>query len=298
MDKTPRILIISTQKKKEHEVGLYNYLVSSGFNVNIVKVDNLVIKVGRDNAVLHRMQDIKNKYDIIIPFIDKKYDSFYKILLRIFEEENVDTYIKSKYLDYAHDSNLLIPEIDKHNISALKTYISLSGTPIMNLIENIEFPILIKVAGNGKNIFVRSKESLSSILDTIGTIHKYIIIKDIFPNMMYEEYLYIDESVFGLQKKGEEYFPVKEDHKIKDIASKLRSITESKIILFSVYRDENGKAYFDDLLIPYNLDKFVDHYGNAISLSISKSLIKERGISTYIKWLSNNMKLYYLWRKK
>ncbi len=293
-----KILIISTSKKEEHEIGLYNYLQSVGFNTDIIKIDNLVVKLGRDSRIFYRTQDITHKYDVAIPFIQRKYYMLYKIILKVFEDEGIETYINSKYIDYALESNILIKEIDKHNISTLKTYVSISDKPLLNILDTLEFPLLIKITGEGRSIIIKSRESVSSILDTIESIKKCLVIKEIFPDMQYEEYLYIDGYTFGIRKSDREYEETKANSEINKIASKLHEILASKIIMFSIYRDENDRIYFDDIHLPHDIQRFIDIYGNNITLALSKSLIKGKGIREYLKWIMNNLKLNYLFSKK
>ncbi len=295
--KSDKILIISTPKKEDYEVGIFNYLKTLNFDVSLIKIDSLVVLEGREERVLHKGKDISERYDIIIPFISSKYDKFYNIVLDIFEKNGAKVFSTKRLIELSSNYGELIKEVRKRNINTFKTYISTNTKSISMILDDIEMPVLIKIPGEGKNIIVNRRESLSSILDTIESIKKYIIIKEIYHGVSYEEYLCVDGKLFGLLKKKDSYEKVNPTQHVRNMAERIMEFTNSKIFMLSILKDENGKAYFDDLYYSYSWQRFIEQYGNEISIAISKSIIRDKGFGGYANYLINLLKSKYIMYK-
>ncbi len=281
-----KILILGGENKAGYEIGLFNQLKELGYHVSISSITSLIIKSGSKTEVLFKGKNILNFYNFFIPFIDDKHLDLFKFVLDEVNKKNLYSLISGRalyyYTNYMHFLNLM----NTSNLLVPVTLVAKSKKTLENYLERISFPVLLKIPDQKSEISVKSRESLSSILDTIEVLKKPLIIQEVPDNYERLRILVFGSRIYGLKISTDgvtEKFSLNKN--IKKKIDKISRLINSHLFSLKGFLDEGNRFYIDDLILKPDFELFLDHYPK-IGLNFIKELSKEKGMFSYfVAWV-------------
>ncbi|NPA38821.1 MAG: hypothetical protein GXN99_03455 [Candidatus Nanohaloarchaeota archaeon] len=281
-----KILILTGNGKKEYEIGFYNQLKEAGYNVGLASISSVIVKTGLKTEVLFKGKNILNSYNFFIPFIDDRYLDLFKFVLDEINKKNFYSLISGRalyyYSNYLHFLNLM----SNSNILVPVTLVAKSKKIIENYLENIRYPVLLKIPDQKSEILVKSRESLSSILDTIEVLKKPLIIQEMPDSYERLKIMMLGSNAYGVKvdSSGESYkFTL--NKKLKKDMEKISRVIDSKLFAIKGFLDDTGRFYVDDLILKPDFEFFLNHYPK-LGTNFIKELSKERGMLSYLySWM-------------
>lgn len=148
--------------------------------IDSINLKDLDIEVdSKKTSILHKGKKL-NDYDCIYLRGSYRYATLLRSLTRALHK---DTYlpIKPKAFTIGHNKFLTLIELQKHKVPIPTTYITATTEGAKKLIENVHFPIIIKIPGgtHGKGVmFADSISSARSVLDALEVFNQPYIIQE------------------------------------------------------------------------------------------------------------------------
>lgn len=277
-----KILILGGESKGGYEIGLFNQLRESGYQVGITPITSLIIKSGSKTEVLFKGKNILQHYNFFIPFIDDRHLDLFKFVLDEVSKRNLYSLISGRalyyYSNYMHFLNLM----NTSNLLVPITLVAKSKKTLESYLERISFPVLLKIPDQKSEISVKSRESLSSILDTIEVLKKSLIVQEVPDNYERLRILMFGSKIYGIKVSNEgnaEKFTVSKE--IKKQVDKISRLINSNLFSIKGFLDEGNRFYVDDLILKPDFEFFLNHYPK-IGINFIKELSKEKGMFSYL----------------
>ncbi len=123
-------------------------------------------------------------YDCILPRIPKTYRNFGYNICKLLEGK-VYLPIKPEALLVAHNKFLTLLALNKAGIPTPKTYLALSRNGIKEILNKVQYPVVIKLlyGSLGKGVmFAESRESVVPLIDTIEGMNEPFILEEYIKN--------------------------------------------------------------------------------------------------------------------
>lgn len=228
------LLIIGPEKRTPCIISLIDYSQEKFKKVMYVPLENIRIEYKKDTLEVYYKNINLSNFDTIIPFISKKNTDFGYEVLKILTSKGVYSPISPEtYLKTSHELFLPLLFYTK-DIKLPDTYISLSKKALEKTLEIEEYPLILKIGNGDKTIFIDSKESSISILDTIESLNQILLLQKIDKGSIIKTLFLFNKYFSSLN--NEKYTL---DKKEKAYISKIATTLSTKIIYVEFVRTDN-----------------------------------------------------------
>ena len=149
-------------------------------NVDHVPITETVIQVDNDSKLLYKGNTL-DKYDYLIPRIDSKRARYGYKLMKYFDQTNIKKPYNANAITVAHNKFSTIYELRQAGLPVPATWLVGSKAAGEQLIEKLQFPVVIKLVGSsgGKGItFAETSESAKTILNTLDILKQELLIEE------------------------------------------------------------------------------------------------------------------------
>jgi ribosomal protein S6--L-glutamate ligase len=180
MNDKKRICIIGSKEKKAQDLWLIEEAGKRFSKVTYAKIPDIRIYNGEVY-----LKNVKlSGYDCVFPRVPRTYRSFGYLIAKLLEGKVYMPIVPESIL-IAHDKFLTLMRLQEHGIPTTTSYFGSSVESMKHVLEEIEYPVVIKlVQGSlGKGVmFAESKSSAVPLLDTIEGMKQPIMIEEFVEN--------------------------------------------------------------------------------------------------------------------
>ncbi len=123
-------------------------------------------------------------YDCVLPRIPRTYMNYGYLICKLLENR-VFLPLKPESIITTHNKFLTLEVLDKAEIPIPKTYVALTRTAMMGVLDKIKYPVVIKLlyGSLGKGVmFAESRQSAIPLLDTMETVNKPFLVEEYIKN--------------------------------------------------------------------------------------------------------------------
>lgn len=170
-------------------------------SVFFVPIDRIGIGLNDKFSISYRVSDIL-KFKAIFPRISRQFCSYAYQLLSLFPE---DTYmpIKPISLLLADERFFLLTVLRKRGISTLNLHLTRSSKAAYRIIEQVKYPLVIRVPEKKTGVVVKNETEAKSIIDALGSLDQPIMIEDVVKDMV-SVYIAKPDVIASVKKKTKE----------------------------------------------------------------------------------------------
>ncbi len=234
--------------------------------VEFVPLKEVALEVSENFGIIYEDDSLLD-YDYVLPRIDSRHASFGYHIIKMLDFFNVKKPYPAESILIAHNKFATIFEIKKKGVPVPKTMYTASQKSANEIIELMEFPVVIKLVSSfgGKGVlFIEGETAAKSVFKTLGVLKQDLLIEDYVPNPGEDIRGIVagDEIVASFKrvaKKGEkrsnfflggkpiDYNLTKEE---EEICFKAAEAVKSKICAIDMIQSEDGPKVIEVNLNP------------------------------------------------
>ncbi len=281
-----KLLITGPEKRTKSVIAIIDYAQQKFEKVMYVPTE--AIRIEKNGTVEAFYKGINlGDFDVVLPLISRKNSELGFALLRIFSEKKVYSPISYNAFFYLSNEIMIPLVLESKNIKYPKTYISKSRKSFDKIIEDLRYPVFVKLSGNKKGMIIVSKSSLNTVLDTMESLSQNIILQ-IIPEGVRIKAIKLFSDFYAL-KDGEKY---KLDKEEREFMNSIANVFDSKIIDVEFIRSDDGLVVFNIDLMPSVL-KYANIYGKSVIESYVEPLLVDEGAlsASLLKRLMRRIKM-------
>ncbi len=177
--------LLGPEERRYSELRLLKEAKEVFETVTYFPISKLVLEFDeKEVKILYRGKNIL-EYDALLPRIPKSYMKFGYLLLCFAREQKIPMPISPESVLYTHNKFLTLIALAQANVPIPKTYLSLKRATLEKILENIKYPVVLKLlygcAGKGV-MFADSKESAISIMDMLEAFKQPVFVEEFIKN--------------------------------------------------------------------------------------------------------------------
>lgn len=149
-------------------------------NVDLLDIRKIEILAGKELEVLYEKKPLK-EYDCIYIRGSFNYTLLQRSLTFILQSKKIYMPFQPNTFTLAHDKFLTILALQKAGVKVPKTYLAATMKAAKKLLEEVHFPIIMKVPAGTQGKGVMSADSLASarsMLDTLESLKQPVILQE------------------------------------------------------------------------------------------------------------------------
>lgn len=257
------------------------------------------------NKVLFKGKDLA-ELDFVLPRVPRTYMWFgYKILKAL--EGKVYSPIDPKSVIVSHNKFLTLLALKEAGLPVPETFMAVSRKTVENLLDEMDYPVVMKLlyGSLGKGVmFADSKQSATSLMDTLERFKEPIFLEEYIPNPGEDIRVFvIGGEVLGAMKRiaqkdelrtnigiGGTGKPTTIDTKMKDIAIKAADVLGTDITGIDIIKGPKGPV-----IIEANVNVHFEGITKALGINVAKEIVEfvktetsMRGfakVERFVEWL-------------
>lgn len=198
---TENSLCIMGYEKSESNIKLIEEAKKVFDSVFFVPINEICIGLGRDFSIAYRNTDLL-RFGAILPRVPRAYYSYAYQLLSFFPPETFMAIPPITFL-LASERFFLLTILKKRNVNTLGLYLARSERAACSILEDGEFPRVIRVPGKKTGVTVNSLVEAKSIIDALGSLKQPILIEELVKGMV-SLYVAEPEVVAAVEKRTRE----------------------------------------------------------------------------------------------
>ncbi|MCX6818590.1 MAG: RimK family alpha-L-glutamate ligase, partial [Candidatus Aenigmarchaeota archaeon] len=174
------VCILGPMIKKQQELWLIEEAKKRFDKVTYAEIPYVRIK---NNEVYLKHTKLSD-YDCVLPRIPRTYMNYGYLICKLLENR-VFLPLKPESIITTHNKFLTLEVLDKAEIPIPKTYVALTRTAMMGVLDKIKYPVVIKLlyGSLGKGVmFAESRQSAIPLLDTMETMNKPFLVEEYIKN--------------------------------------------------------------------------------------------------------------------
>ncbi len=194
-------LCIIGQEKSESNIKLIEEAKRTFNTVFFVPVDGIRIGLEKDFSITYRNTNLL-KFGAILPRVPRLYYSYAYQLLSFFPPE---TFMAVPPITFLLESErfFLLTILRKRNVNTLDLYLARSARAAFGILDEEEFPRVIRVPGEKTGVTVKSSVEAKSVIDALGSLNQPILIEELVKDMV-SLYVAEPEVIACVEKKTKE----------------------------------------------------------------------------------------------
>lgn len=228
-------LCIIGQEKSDSNIKLIEEAKKRFDSVFFVPIDAIGIGVSNDFSMSYRTSDIL-KFDAVLPRIPKQYCSYAYQLLSLIPPE---TFMPIKPISFllADERFFLMTILRKRGIPTPNFHMTRSSRAAARIIDDIEFPIILRTPNKKIGVVVKNKLEAKSIIDALTHLQEPVLIEDMVKDMI-SVYVAEPDILVAVKKKTKEPDIIfssgelkntKIDLQVKDLATEAAKTIDAQI---------------------------------------------------------------------
>jgi len=169
--------------------------------VFLVPINGIRLTLGKEFMIHYRTTNLM-KFDAVLTRIPKEFYTFAYQLLSLFPP---DTYMPIKPISFlvTEERFFMMSVLRKRNIPTIDINLARSSKAIQFILENANYPLLLRVPGNDIGVVVETQKEAKSIVETIESLKSPVIVEEIIKDLV-SLYVVGNEVVVAVRKKSEE----------------------------------------------------------------------------------------------
>lgn len=275
----PRRLSKSTKMVVDEAKNLFS-------EINLVPINRVVMKVEGQSKIGFKLF-YKNidllKHDYLFPRIDSKRVRMGYHIIRLFDIFSMKKPYNAETILYAHNKFATIYKLKSAGLPVPMTYYTSSKESASELINTVNFPVVIKLVDSfgGKGVmFLESEETAKSVIKTLDLMKQDLMIEDFVENPGEDiRILVIGDDYVSMKRvapKGDlranirgggKAEPFKPSEEQVDLAFKASSIIGSQICGVDMIESSNGTE-----IIEVNINPGIVSISKASNTNVAKKI--------------------------
>ncbi|MBL7160748.1 MAG: hypothetical protein ISS93_02775 [Candidatus Aenigmarchaeota archaeon] len=193
-------LCIISQEKSESNIKLLEEAKKQFESVFFVPLEGIGIGLTDKFSIAYRTTDIL-KFPAIMARIPQTSCSYAYQLLSLFPQE---TFMPIKPISFllAGERFFLLTVLRKRGVETINMRLAKSKRAADRILE-MDFPFIIRTTEKKSGVIVENKTEAKSIVDTLASLHKLILIEDVAKDMV-SAYVAGSEVIASVKKKSKE----------------------------------------------------------------------------------------------
>lgn len=180
-----RLAILGPLKRGYEEIKLIKEGKRVFENVSYFPIPQIVVALSGDEIDLKFKSRSLKEFDCILPRIPRTYRTFGFTILSLLEELDVPIPINPMSVFTSHNKFLTLLVLNEHGIPVPKTFLSLKRNVTESVLDELKYPIVLKLlyGSLGKGVmFADSKQSALSIMDVLERFNEPIFVEEYVQN--------------------------------------------------------------------------------------------------------------------
>lgn len=175
-------LCIIGLEKSETNLRLLEEAKNMFASVFFVPIDGIRIGLGEKFSISYRSSDIL-KFNSLYPRIPPRFYSYAYQLLSLLPPETF-TPIKPITFLLASERFFLLSVLRKRDINTLDIHLARSTKAAQAILEESEFPIVIRVPGKETGVVANAQTEAKSVIDALGSLKQPVLIEELVKDMV------------------------------------------------------------------------------------------------------------------
>lgn len=194
-------LCIIGQEKSESNIKLLEEAKKKFNSVFFVPINSIGIGLAKDFSISYRASDIL-KFKAVLPRIPRPYHSYAYQLLSLFPPE---TFMPIKPISFllADERFFLLTVLRKRGVSTLNLHLTRSTRAAGKVIDQLEFPLILRTPNKKMGVVVKNKLEAKSIIDALVHLQQPILIESMVKDMV-SVYVAEPDAIAGVKKRTKE----------------------------------------------------------------------------------------------
>ena len=256
------------------------------FNVSYIPLYNINIIIDGNEVKCEYMKKDLTKFDYLLPKIDSKRKEYGFQIMKAFDMTPIRKPYDADIITIAHDKFLTNAILARHNIKVPKTYLLKTGSGMLSIIDEMQFPVMLKLrAGSGGKgvMFIEDKDSMKSILKSMEVLKQEVLVQNFIDNPGEDIRVIVlgDEICAGykrIAKEGEKRANIKvggsaerytPSEEIKEIAIKSAQAVKSDILAVDIIESKTEGPH----VLEVNINPGIKGMMEATDINIAKRII-------------------------
>jgi len=279
-----KLLIIGAEKPGPSTEMLIKEAKEKFSNVLYAPVNQIVLKLGKDYVMNYNGIDLKD-FDYCLPRIDALRAQYGFHVIRFMDLIGMNKPYSAQAILIAHNKFYSLEQMKKADVPVPETYMVTSKETSKKLLDNVKYPVIIKLVDGfgGRGVMLaEDKESALSVIETLKLMDRQIIIEEFLESSGEDIRAFIvgGEIVAGMKRKAKKgdfrsnlfsggkasYYTITGE--LKDIALRAAAASNSDIIAIDMIETKDGPK-----VIEINLNPGIKGIQKVAHTNITKRII-------------------------
>lgn len=237
-------LCILGQEKTESNIKLLEEAKKKFSSVFFVPIESIGVGLNDDFSISYRTSNLL-KFNAVLPRIPSRYYSYAYQLLSLFPSK---TYIAVPPITFllASERFYLLTVLRKRGVETLNLYLARSSAAAIRILDQVEFPVVIRVPTQKTGVTVKSQTEAKSIIEALGSLKQPILIEDLIKDMV---------SVFVAKP---------------DVIASVKKITKEQDVIFAHGSYKSHKLSIDEKHLALETASAIDAQIVRVDMSVNK----------------------------
>lgn len=246
-------LCILGQEKTESNIKLLEEAKKEFDSVFFVPINSIGIGLNEKFSISYRTSDLL-KFPAVFARVPRGFYSYAYQLLSLFPPETFMPIPPIAFL-LASERFFLLTVLRKRGVTTLNIHLARSAIAASRILENIKFPVVIRVPGKETGMIAKSKLEAKSVIDALGSLQQPILIEELIKTLV-SVYVVEPEVIAAVKKTTKEQDVVfakgdmkehKMDVKAKQLALDTAKAIDTKILRVDIALNTTPKVVNIDL---------------------------------------------------
>lgn len=175
-------LCILGQDKTESNLRLLGEAKRKFGSVFFVPIESIGVGLNTDFSISYRTSDLL-KFDAILPRVPRRFYSYAYQLLSLFPSNSFMPIPPIAFL-LASERFFLLTVLRKRGIDTLHLHLARSVKAASGILDNVKFPIVIRVPTQKTGVTVKSSSEAKSIIEALGSLEHPVLIEDVVKDVV------------------------------------------------------------------------------------------------------------------
>lgn len=180
-----RLAILGPLKRNYEEIRLIKEGKRVFESVSYFSIPQISIEMSKEGVQLFHKNKNLLDYDVILPRIPRTYRTFGLTILSLLEESGKHLPINPMSVLLSHNKFLTLVCLRENGLPVPQTFLSLKRNIMEEVLEEMEFPVVIKLLYGSRGVgvmFADSKQSAISIIDALERFKEPIFLEEYVEN--------------------------------------------------------------------------------------------------------------------
>ena len=180
-----RLAILGPLKRGYEEIKLIKEGKRIFDSVSYFPIPQIVIQIDEEGVDLRFKDRSLKEFDCILPRIPRTYKTFGFTILSLLKDEGIPIPIEPISVFTSHNKFLTLVVLSEYGLPVPKTFLSLKRSVTESVLDELKYPIVMKLlyGSLGKGVmFADSKQSALSIMDVLERFNEPIFVEEYVEN--------------------------------------------------------------------------------------------------------------------